>query len=195
MVSSTFDRRPAILIAVGLGLALAAAAACGGETSEVALEVSDVSIEVTSAAFTNGSPIPTEHTCDGDDRSPPLSWSGVPSETRSIALISDDPDAPGRTWVHWVLYAIQSDVSELPAGVPGRDTLDSGARHGVNDFGRREYGGPCPPRGGPHRYFFKLYALDTEIGLGPGATKEALEQEMQGHILAQGELMGRYERK
>ena len=119
----------------------------------------------------------------------------MPSETRSIALISDDPDAPGRTWVHWVLYAIPSDVSELPAGVPSRDTLDSGARHGVNDFGRREYGGPCPPRGGPHRYFFKLYALDTEISLGPGATKQALEQEMQGHILAQGELMGRYERK
>ena len=154
-----------------------------------------MSLEVTSAAFTNGSEIPTEHTCDGDDRSPPLSWTGVPSETRSIALIADDPDAPRGTWVHWVLYGIALDVSELPGGVPSRDSLEGGARHGINDFGRKEYGGPCPPPGGPHRYYFKVYALDTEISLGPGATKQAVEQAMQGHILAQGELMGRYRRR
>jgi Raf kinase inhibitor-like YbhB/YbcL family protein len=153
-------------------------------------------IEVTSSAFTEGARIPTKFTCDGEDRSPSLKWSAVPQGTGSIALITDDPDAPGGTWVHWVLYGLPPDVAELPEGVPTTDVIPRGARQGINDFKRRGYGGPCPPPGhGTHRYFFKVYALDTEINLGAGATKEELLAKMQGHVLADGQLMGAYERK
>ncbi len=152
------------------------------------------SIEVTSSAFERGAAIPAKYTCDGDNVSPPIAWSAVPDGTRSIALISDDPDAPAGTWVHWVLYGIPPETTAIGEDVPSRDILDDGSAHGTNDFGNRDYGGPCPP-GGTHRYFFKLYALDTELDLAPGASKSSLLDAMDGHVLASGELMGTYQRQ
>ena len=107
----------------------------------------------------------------------------------------DDPDAPMKTWVHWVLYCIPPDTTSLEEGIPGKETLPNGSRHGINDFRRHGYGGPCPPRGKPHRYFFKLYALDTELELKPGARKKDLLKAMEGHIIGKGELIGTYQRK
>ena len=153
-----------------------------------------MALKVESLAFSPGGDIPRQHTCDGPDLSPPLRWSEPPAGTQSLALICDDPDAPAGTWVHWVLYRIPASARGLPEGVPKRETLADGSRQGRNDFGKVGYGGPCPPRGPKHRYFFKLYALDTVLDLPPGATKAELLKAMEGHILAQGELMGRYGR-
>ena len=150
-------------------------------------------IRVTSPAFSEGASIPADHTCDGADISPPLQWSGVPPETKSLALIADDPDAPGGDWVHWVLYDLPPEVAQLPPAVPATARIPAGGTQGKTDFGRHGYGGPCPPRG-THRYFFKLYALDTLLRLEPGATKKELLKAMQGHILAEGQLMGKYQR-
>ena len=152
-----------------------------------------MAIKLTSSAFAEGALIPRRHTCDGEDVSPPLALTGIPDGTQSIALICDDPDAPGGTWVHWVLYNLPADLFELPAEIPGDETLSNGAVHGKNDFGRLGYGGPCPP-GGTHRYFFKVYALDTKVSLAGGATKDMLLKAMEGHILAEGQLMGKYRR-
>ena len=179
-------------------LAFFTVAACSGGDEEVASEqeVVDLSIQLTSPAFAEGSSIPVKHTCDGEDVSPPLSWSVLPEGAKGIALISDDPDAPGGTWVHWVLYGLPPDLTGLPEAVPtSEETLQGTARQGRNDFGRTGYGGPCPPRGATHRYLFKLYALDTELDLRPGAKKEDLLRAMEGHILGQGQLMGRYQRR
>ena len=151
-------------------------------------------ISISSDAFNDSTSIPVEHTCDGEDRSPALSWDTVPAGTQSIALIVDDPDAPGKTWVHWVIYNIPADSTGLPPGVPKNKTLDDGSLQGKNDFGRIGYNGPCPPPGKPHRYFFKVYALDTTLSLKSGATKSQLEASMSGHILAQGEMIGKYGR-
>jgi len=148
-----------------------------------------------SSAFRDGESIPTRHTCDGEDASPALNWSGAPVGARSLALICDDPDAPAGTWVHWVLYDLPSTVSELPEAIPSVESTPQGARHGTNDFGGFGYGGPCPPPGKPHRYFFKIYALDAQLNLKPGARKNDLVQAMQGHILAEGQLVGTYQRK
>jgi hypothetical protein len=153
-----------------------------------------MSIEVTSTAFWQGMTIPKQYTGDGADQSPPLRWSESPSGTKSIALICDDPDAPRGTWVHWVLFNLPPQTRELKEGVPTTETLSNGAKQGKNDFGNIGYGGPAPPKGKPHRYFFKLYALDVALDLAPGATKAQLEDAMKGHILADGKLMGRYER-
>lgn len=153
-----------------------------------------MALTITSSAFKEGETIPSRHTCDGKDLSPPLSWSGVPANTKSLALISDDPDAPMGTWVHWVLYNVPADTTYLPEGVPTLPELPSGALQGATDFGRPGYGGPCPPSG-THRYFFKLYALDLVLDLKPGATKKELEAAMQGHILAEAQLMGTYRRQ
>lgn len=150
-------------------------------------------IEVTSTAFSKGEMIPAKYTCDGDDLSPPLAWEGVPAAAESLALISDDPDAPKGTWVHWVLYNLPPETRTLPEGVPPDATLPSGAKQGITDFRRLGYGGPCPP-GGIHRYYFKIYALDTLLQLASAATKADVEQAMAGHILASGQLMGRYQR-
>jgi len=148
---------------------------------------------ITSAVFEEGNPIPEKYTCDSEDLSPPLSWSGAPDNTKSFALISDDPDAPVGTWVHWVVYNIPSTVSGLSEGVPAEKTLTDGTIQGINDFRRIGYGGPCPP-GGTHRYFFKLYALESVLNLDPGAAKKDLLRAMEGHILAEAELMGTYTR-
>ncbi len=154
-----------------------------------------MSIQLTSSAFADGSPIPSKYTCDGNDVSPPLKWSGVPQGTKSLALICDDPDAPAGIWVHWVMYNIPATTTELPEGVPASDAVLGSARQGVNDFRRIGYGGPCPPRGNPHRYYFKLYALDTELSLKSKATKKDVVNAMQGRVLAEGQLMGTYRRR
>jgi len=151
-------------------------------------------LQVSSSAFQYGGTIPVKYTCDGADLSPPLQWTAPPSGTASLALICDDPDAPVGTWVHWVLYGLSPETTVLPEGVPKDRTVLGGARQGMNDFRRIGYGGPCPPPGAPHRYFFKLYALDSLLDLEPGLTKQKILEAMKGHILAQGQLMGKYKR-
>ncbi len=150
-------------------------------------------IKVTSPVFGDGELIPATYTADGRNISPPLEWSGVPEGTKSIALINDDPDAPMGTWVHWVVYNMPPDVTSLEENVLPSETLPNGAVHGTTDFGRIGYGGPAPPSG-THRYFFKIYALDTKLDLPTGATKGQVEEAMNGHVLAEGRLMGKYKR-
>lgn len=169
------------IIGVGLGL------------SPLESGGNDMAITVTSSAFTEGALIPKKHTCDAEDISPDLKWSGVPSGTQSLTLICDDPDAPVGTWVHWVIFNIPADAPALQAGIPAEAELKNGARHGKNDFRKLGYGGPCPP-GGTHRYYFKLYAVDTVLDLESGSTKAQLLAAMKGHILAEGQLMGKYKR-
>jgi len=150
-------------------------------------------LTVTSTAFSEGGMIPSRYSCDGEDISPPLRWSEGPEGTKVYALISDDPDAPMGTWVHWVIYNIPAAVTSLPENVPTTAELKDGSHQGINDFKRHGYGGPCPP-GGTHRYYFKVYALDAMIEAGPGLSKKKLLRAMEGHILAKGELMGKYSR-
>jgi Raf kinase inhibitor-like YbhB/YbcL family protein len=152
-------------------------------------------IRLSSPAFEHGGRIPYVHTCEGDDVSPPLQWSGAPAETRSYAMVCEDPDAPRGTWIHWVLYNISGDAVELTRAVPTLPELPSGARHGRNTAGDLAYAGPCPPPGNPHRYFFRLYALDITLNLAPGASKAELEKAIAQHILAQGTLMGTYQHR
>jgi hypothetical protein len=152
-------------------------------------------LALTSAAFRDGESVPVRHACDGEDLSPPLAWTGAPVETRTFALICDDPDAPRGTWVHWLIWNLPADAVELGEGVPPRPELPSGARQGLNDGGDLGYAGPCPPPGKPHRYFFRLNALDTAINLPPGVNRSDLEAAMAGHILAQGTTMGIYQRR
>ncbi len=152
-----------------------------------------MTIKVTSRAFKDGGPIPRQYTCDGPDVSPPLAWGPVPGGAKTVALIADDPDAPVGTWVHWVLYDLPAKVNELPEKVPPDKKLSLGGVHGTNDFKRIGYGGPCPPSG-THRYYFKIYALDRGLNLGPGATKQQLLQAMEGNVLDQGQIMGTYKR-
>jgi len=153
---------------------------------------------LTAKAFQPNARIPKPHTCDGKDVSPALTWSGPPAGTKSFALIMDDPDAPPGTWVHWVLYDLPANTQSLDEGIPENETLPNGAKQGlcwgVDDFSRVGYYGPCPPPGKPHRYFFKLYALDRMLGLPPKATKAQAMSAMEGHILAQAELVGLYQR-
>jgi Raf kinase inhibitor-like YbhB/YbcL family protein len=151
-------------------------------------------IQPSSSAFKEGQPIPSQFTCQGQDISPPLEWGDVPPQAKSLALIVDDPDAPAGTWVHWVLYDLPAITRNLPQAVPATETLEGRAKQGRNDFKKIGYGGPCPPPGKAHRYFFKLFALDTELGLKPGATKQDLLRAMTGHVLAEGQLMGTYQR-
>jgi Raf kinase inhibitor-like YbhB/YbcL family protein len=153
-----------------------------------------MSLQISSTAFSAGETIPKKFTCDGPDVSPQLKWNDPPADTQSIALIMDDPDAPVGTWVHWVLYDLPAATRELSEGVPKQEQLSSGARQGRNDFGKIGYSGPCPPAGQPHRYFFKMYALNAKLGLKAGATKADLERAIKGHVLAQAELIGRYGR-
>lgn len=143
---------------------------------------------LSSPAFAQGQPIPREYTCDGADISPPLAWSGVPPDAKSLALIVDDPDAPSGTWVHWVLF----DIPPQSGGLP--EHASTSGIHGSNSWQRLGYGGPCPP-GGTHRYFFKLYALDSALSLPPGTGKTQLLSAMEGHVLAHAELMGTYRRR
>jgi Raf kinase inhibitor-like YbhB/YbcL family protein len=173
-----------------LVMALTAGPACaaGGEVGK------EEAMDLHSPAFDPGGKIPVKFTCDGEDVSPALRWGKPPEGTAGFALIADDPDAPAGTWVHWVLYDLPPATRELPEKVPTEAVLTSGARQGKNDFGRTGYGGPCPPRGPAHRYYFRLYALDVKTQLRAGATRAELEAAIEGHILAQVELMGRYGR-
>jgi len=151
--------------------------------------------ELSSPAFTQGGPIPMKYSCDGDDISPLLTWGDPPASTQTFALIMDDPDAPSGTWDHWILFNIPADTRELVEDLPitGKNQDPNAIFVGNNSWGRADYGGPCPPNG-THRYFFKLYALDTTVSLLPGATKAQVETEINGHILAQTELMGTFSR-
>lgn len=153
-----------------------------------------MSMAITTTAFSPAGAIPGSYTCDGADASPELSWSGAPAGVQSFALIADDPDAPAGTWTHWLIWNIPLQSAGLPKGVPKDGTLADGARQGRNDFERVGYGGPCPPSGKPHRYFFRVYALDRKLDLKAGANRKELELAMKGHVLAQGELMGKYGR-
>jgi Raf kinase inhibitor-like YbhB/YbcL family protein len=153
-----------------------------------------MTLEVKSPDFASGGTIPERFTCEGADLSPALEWSAPPAGTQSFALIVDDPDAPVGTWVHWVVFDLPPGLRSLPQGVPKKDQLADGSRQGQNDFGKTGYGGPCPPPGKAHRYFFKLYALDTKLNLASRSTKKDIERAMQNHVLAQGEHMGRYAR-
>jgi Raf kinase inhibitor-like YbhB/YbcL family protein len=144
--------------------------------------------QLTSAAFRHGEPIPRRHTCEGEDVSPALAWSGIPPEARSLAVIVDDPDAPGGTFTHWLAWRIDPTAGELAEG-------QAAPVEGGNDFGSTGYRGPCPPPGhGPHRYFFRLYALDSELELAAGAGKDEIEGALEDHVLASAELVGTYER-
>jgi len=193
------------------GVLLAAVAACGGTAEnqsppESAPQASpaapapnqegDQPMEMllTSTAFRNGEVIPKKYTGDGADVSPPLKWTEPPEGTKSFALICDDPDAPMGTWVHWVIYNIPPGTRELPEGVPAQKDLSNGARQGINDFRKIGYNGPAPPRGSAHRYFFKLYALSSVPNLPAGASKKDLLKAMEGKILGQSELLGKYKR-
>ena len=152
-------------------------------------------LTLSSPVFMNGGYIPERYSGLGKDVSPPLSWANVPPDTKSLALICDDPDAPGRTWVHWVVYALSPTLKGLPEGISRTPTLVNGAKQGTTDFGRIGYGGPYPPVGKPHRYYFKLYALDIAMTqVGPGLTKAALLERIQGHVLASTELLGLFKR-
>jgi Raf kinase inhibitor-like YbhB/YbcL family protein len=151
------------------------------------------SLVVRSSAFSAGGEIPARFTCEGPNGSPELSWSGIPAGAKSLALLCDDPDAPVGTWVHWVLYDLPASERGLPEGIQA--AAPPGARHGKNSWDREGYGGPCPPPGKPHRYFFRLYALDTPLGLPAGAIKDQVLKAMEGRVLARGELMGTYARK
>ena len=150
-------------------------------------------MEIKSSAFGSGEMIPVKYTCDGADFSPPLEWTAGPAGTKSFALICDDPDAPMGTWVHWVIYDIPPTTLMLAEGITREKELPGGGTQGINDFRKIGYGGPCPP-GGTHRYFFRLYALDTVLGLKPGITRDQLLKAMKGHILAEAQTMGTYKR-
>jgi Raf kinase inhibitor-like YbhB/YbcL family protein len=204
---------------IALCLGLLTVLGCWGAESPPGDDPSRLTILLRSPAFSDGAMIPNEYTSDGSDRSPPLEWSGVPDSARTLALICDDPDAPMGTWSHWVLFDLSPQVPALKEGIPAAETLAfppneradpaaeggsppgavspvSGAtpaRQGKNDFGKVGYGGPCPP-GGTHRYVFRLYALDTRLGLGSAATRSDVLKAIQGHILAEGRLVGRYRR-
>ena len=154
-----------------------------------------MSIQITSTAFTEGRPIPDQYTCAGSNVSPPLQWANAPAGTKSFALITDDPDAPMGTWVHWVIYNLPPAATALAEHIPSSPELPDRSIQGVNDFRETGYGGPCPPPGKAHRYFFKIYALDAMLNLKPGATKQELVKAMDGHVLAEGRLMGTYQRK
>ncbi len=188
-------------VSICLSILLALLPACGRTPSSEALLPEDpkkITIRLRSPAFADGGAIPKIYTCDGQDSSPPLGWSGVPDATRSMALVVEDPDAPAGTWTHWVLFDLPANVTELGEGLPARAQVDLGAagttaRQGRNDFGKVGYGGPCPPRG-THHYVFRIFALDARPDLEPGTTRQQLLRAIRGHVLAEGRLVGVYSR-
>ena len=194
MINSVEHRKTRLLVL----LVLVAAVGCAQPrarqetlSSTPAPQTSDGSIKLTSTAFKEGEPIPRQYTCNGVNVSPSLEWSGVPKSAKTLVIIADDPDAPSGTWVHWVLYNLPADNIGMVENLPATDELRAGGFQGKNDFGKIGYGGPCPPSG-THRYFFKIYALDSELPLKAGATKAEVEKAMEGHVVAQGQLMGTY---
>jgi Raf kinase inhibitor-like YbhB/YbcL family protein len=160
---------------------------------QVTIQTGGDKMKISSSAFKEGEMIPKKYTCDDINISPPLEWSLAPEGTKTFALICDDPDAPMGTWVHWVIFNLPAKTNQLSENIPSKEVLPDGAKQGKNDFGRVGYGGPCPPAG-IHRYYFKIYALDDELDLKAGVTKAELLKAMDGHILAEAQLMGRYKR-
>mgnify|MGYP006285152557 CR=1 FL=1 len=150
-------------------------------------------MKLRSNAFSEGSAIPKQYSCDGQDISPPLQWQDVPAGTETFVLIADDPDAPVGTWVHWVIYDIPERARELQENYPKQEVDSDGSKQGVNDFKKIGYGGPCPP-GGAHRYYFKLYALDTSLDAEAGLSKNEILKRMENHVLDEAQLMGSYSR-
>lgn len=191
--------KPRLLFAFTTGVFLLAACAAPATTqptdAPAAALTPTPSFELISTAFGQGEPIPAKYSCDGEDVSPPLAWGEPPAGTQSLALIMDDPDAPGGTWDHWILFNIPPELRALQEDLPitGKNQDPEAIFVGNNSWGRAGYGGPCPPSG-THRYFFKMYALDTTINLLPGATKQELLNAMEGRILAESELMGMFSR-
>jgi Raf kinase inhibitor-like YbhB/YbcL family protein len=179
---------------VGLALAILFVTSAPGPTIAVSPADPPGKFNLTSPDFSPGGKIPAKFTCDGADNSPALNWTDPPAGTKSLALIVDDPDAPVGTWVHWVIFNLPPETRGISEAAPKEAELADGSRQGQNDFRRIGYGGPCPPSGPAHHYFFKLYALDMKLAAGPGLTKQELEKAMQGHLLAHAELMGRYKR-
>jgi Raf kinase inhibitor-like YbhB/YbcL family protein len=151
--------------------------------------------ELTSTAFAPDATIPVVHTCDGADRSPPLAWREPPANAQAFALVCEDPDAPAGTWVHWVLYGLPPTARTLPSGVAALEKLPDGSRQGTNDFRRIGWGGPCPPPGKAHRYVFRLQALDAPVDVPPGASRDALRRAVEGHVVGEATLTGRYGRQ
>lgn len=150
--------------------------------------------QMTSTSFQHEKEIPAKYTCKGADVSPDLAWAGLPPGTQTLALIVDDPDAPDGTWVHWVIWNIPPTVHVLHEGFPKDAEMNDGTRQGKNDFGKAGYNGPCPPPGGPHRYFFHLFAVNAKLDLKPGASRADLDQALAGKVLSQTELMGKFKR-
>ena len=190
----------AVRLMLATALAVAGLAGCRSQREESPVDTRQYArIELTSTAFGEGRPIPMKYTGEGEDVSPSLWWSTLPEGTQELALICDDPDAPrAEPWVHWVIYAIPAAVTGLPEGLDQTDRIEgdlTGLVEGKNSFGNTGYGGPMPPPGdGKHRYFFKLYALDSQLDLKPGLDKKSLLEAIQGHVVGRGELMGTYER-
>jgi len=179
---------PAVLCIAGISSLL------GCESGEQDLKEEEMTVTLSSPAFQQGGKIPGKYTCEGQDISPELTWSEPPAGTQSLALIVDDPDAPGGVFTHWVLFNIPAESLGLPEAVPNQAQLTSGSLQGKNDFGKIGYGGPCPPPGGAHRYQFTLYALDQYLDLKGGVAKKQVVNTIQGHVLAQGELTATYQR-
>jgi Raf kinase inhibitor-like YbhB/YbcL family protein len=153
-------------------------------------------MKISSTAFADRKSIPQNYTCDGANISPDLSWTDVPKGAKSLVLVVEDPDAPAGTWVHWTVYNIPVDAKGLPSGVPNLLNLPHGVQQGKNSFHKIGYGGPCPPPGhGPHRYFFRLYALDAVLDIRPGVDRRELDEAMKSHIVGRAELVGRFERQ
>lgn len=151
-------------------------------------------LEIKSSAFNNGAEIETRYSCDADNISPALSWSGAPQGTKNFVLICEDPDSPSKVWSHWVVFNMPASKTGLDEGMPTTGTFDDGTVQGINDFGKPGYFGPCPPPTGQHRYFFRIYAIDTTLDLDEGATRDIVLSAISGHILAQAEIFGTYQR-
>jgi Raf kinase inhibitor-like YbhB/YbcL family protein len=183
-----------LLLVTGAALVMGGCKPGSSPTAVSEKEGQAMAFELTSSAFAQGETIPVKYTCDGDDLSPPLEWHDPPEGTQSFALVNDDPDAPVGTWDHWILFNLPGEAGSLPEGVPSDAELPDGSRQGQNSWRRPGYGGPCPPSG-THRYFFKLYALDTTLDLVSGVNKKQLLQAMEGHILGEAELIGVYSRQ
>lgn len=157
-------------------------------------EVKMYELKIFSSSFKNGEMVPSKYTCEGEDISPQIGWGELPVEVKSLALVCDDPDAPGGDFVHWVIFNIPNETDSLPEGLAPRDTLDFGAIQGMTDFGSVGYGGPCPPRGSVHHYHFKLYGLDKMLEADKNITKDELLKKMEAHIVAKGEIVGLFKR-
>lgn len=181
-----------LLVTVFLVLLVFVPAICEAQANNGGAKGMD--FQISSTAFSAGSTIPQKFTCDGEDVSPVLAWNGAPPNTKAFALIVDDPDAPAGTWNHWLVWNIPASMHEFVEGASKSDAIGEHAHEGTNDFRKSGYNGPCPPPGKPHRYYFKLFAIDTPLSLQAGATRDELDSAMKSHVIAQAELMGRYGR-